>query len=145
MTKRIHQNLVLELKNKIMTSNQIYILKKKYFNQINDFICKTYNDFHLELFHEEYDIHYDSNSDSTHRKNEINPMAKDYIEEYKKKREKLNISHLNENGTPNDNSSMIYIEKEIDNHILNFLKNKDYKQQNKFNISGFFKQQKNDI
>ncbi len=61
---------------------------------------------HSEMFPEEYDFYYDSISDANDRNRGINPMSQEYIEKVDRKRQKLGVSSLTNNGMPNSNDTL---------------------------------------
>lgn len=127
-----------------MENNKIDKIKAKYFNEIDTYLTKVYNSFHSELFAEESDYIYDSITDSNERKLGINPMSKEYIQKYQEKRKLLKVSEMIENGLPNDNSSSIYIRKEINNYLINKISSEKHilTVTRNMNISSYFKNKK---
>jgi hypothetical protein len=124
-----------------MSEKEIENIKKKYLIKLNNLIRELESSFHTELFEEEYNERYDSNSDSENRKLGINPMNEEYITKVSLKRKKINVSKLGKNGLPTDNSSEIYIKKIITEYLSNNYKIENIKENKKLNINSFFKQQ----
>jgi hypothetical protein len=89
---------------------------------INDKIEKLARQIHGEKFTEEYDFTQDSIADAKDRGRGINPMSQEYIEKIKKKREKLGVSQLAENGMPVSNDTHVLCENEAKRQIYSDLK-----------------------
>ncbi|WP_159021507.1 hypothetical protein [Formosa sp. L2A11] len=98
-------------------------------------------ELHAEIFSEEFDYMYDSRLDAADRSNGVSPMSEEYTAKINFKREKLGMSNLNSSGLPMDNSSEVYIENLILNHVLRTTKefSNETKLKNQMNISSFFK------
>lgn len=115
-------------------------IKKKYFEKLENDIRNILNKFHSELFYEEYDYMYDTSAEAEARANGKNPMDKKYVNETQKKRKDLGVTPLNNNGTPSDYSTEIYIH----NLVFTFLeelkdKTKISKNKTKGNMKDFLK------
>lgn len=112
---------------------------EKYIKNIDIFFYQLENSMHSELFEEEYINQYDSNQDISDRKKGINPMNEKYVLKMNKKREKIGVSKLGNNGLPTDNSSELYIKKIIFDYISQKQNKGNVEIKKKINISTFFK------
>jgi len=72
---------------------------------------------HVEKFPEEWDFMGDSIQDANDRAKGINPMSAEYIEEIRKKREKLGVSPLSESGMRTSDDTMKLCEKEAEEKL----------------------------
>ncbi|MHA7941721.1 hypothetical protein ACJOV8_001405 [Formosa sp. 3Alg 14/1] len=128
-----------------MTDIKIEDLQNKAFKQIDDLIKKLKVELHAEIFSEEFDYKFDSMADAADRKNGKSPMSEEYTAKVNSKREKLGVSNLNASGLPKDNSSELYIENVILQHVLETTQelSSETKLKNQMNISSFFKSKNN--
>lgn len=85
--------------------------------RLRNYIDIVVANIHTEIFPEETDFMYDSVLDDSDRKNGINPMSAEYIEKVTQRRKELNVSPLDKNGLPKDNSSKKYCYKLIGEFI----------------------------